>query len=271
MGTRAEIKNINSFRFVERAIHYEIDRQIDILESGGNVAQETRQYDANKDITRSMRGKEEAHDYRYFPDPDLLPVRISPELLNDTRNSLPELPWQKCSRYQTELGLSNQDARQLSADIDIADFFEQTVACSPNTKPKSIANWITGDILATLNKTEQTITDCPIHSEQLAQLIQRIDDHTISNSIAKQVFQTMWETSDNPDTIIEQQGLKQISDTGELEKIIDDIIANNPNQVEQYRAGKEKLIAFFVGQVMKATKGKANPGQVNQLLKDKLQ
>jgi aspartyl-tRNA(Asn)/glutamyl-tRNA(Gln) amidotransferase subunit B len=267
-GTRAELKNINSFRFVERAINVEIERQIDIIEGGGEVVQETRLYDPDKNETRPMRTKEEANDYRYFPDPDLLPVVIDENYLDDVRKTLPELPAEKQHRFEKHYGLSATDAGVLTADREMADFFEAVAKISDS--PKLSANWIMGDLLGALNKHDLDITQSPVTADMLGGMIKRIEDNTISGKIAKQVFDAMWKGEGDADTIIEKQGLKQITDTGAIEKIIDEIVANNADQVEQYRSGKEKVFGFFVGQVMKATKGKANPQQVNQLLKDKL-
>lgn len=267
-GTRAELKNINSFRFVERAINIEVERQIDVIEGGDKVVQETRLYDADKNETRSMRTKEEANDYRYFPDPDLLPVAIDEHYLNEVRKSLPELPDEKQKRFEAHYGLNTADAIVLTANREMADFYEQTVKYCD--EPKLSANWIMGDLLGALNKNDMRISQSPVSAEMLGGMIKRIADNTISGKIAKQVFDAMWKGEGDADAIIEKQGLKQITDTGAIEKIIDDIIANNMDQVEQYRSGKEKVFGFFVGQVMKVSKGKANPQQVNQLLKDKL-
>lgn len=270
LGTRAEIKNINSFRFVERAIEHEIERQIDIIENGGSVAQETRLYDADKDVTRSMRSKEEAHDYRYFPDPDLLPLQLTENDIEEVRQTLPELPWEKCARYQNELGLNHYDAALLANHRDIADFFEHTLSHANGIEAKLAANWINGDLAAMLNKEDLSIDQSPVSAEKLAGLLQRIADKTISNNIGKQVFEALWNGAESADKVIDEKGLKQITDTDAIETIVKEIIANNPTQVEQYRGGKDKLFGFFVGQVMKATKGKANPEMVNQLLKDLL-
>lgn len=268
-GTRAEIKNINSFRFVERAIDYEIERQIDLLESGGEVVQETRLYDSEKDETRSMRSKEEANDYRYFPDPDLLPVEIDKEYIESIRKELPELPWVKCARFEEEYQLSPVDANKLSSTRELAEFFEQTVALT-SANAKITANWINGELAAMLNKENIDIADCPITPELLAGMLNKISDNTISGKIAKTVFDSIWNGEGTAEKIIADKGLQQITDSGAIEKIIDEVIKANPNQVEQYRAGKDKLIGFFVGQVMKASQGKANPDQVNELLKEKL-
>jgi aspartyl-tRNA(Asn)/glutamyl-tRNA(Gln) amidotransferase subunit B len=269
-GTRAEIKNMNSFRFIERAIHFEMARQIELLESGQKVAQETRLYDANKDETRSMRSKEEAHDYRYFPDPDLLPVEITDDYIDSIKKEIPELPWEKRQRFQDEYGLSFYDATLLSNTEETADYFEAILQAQTAVPAKLAANWIGGDLAASLNKENKNITDSPVSSSHLAALLLRIEDKTISSSIAKAIFEAMWNGEGSADKIIEEKGLKQITDSSALEKAVDEIIANNPQQVEQYRAGKDRLISFFVGQVMKATRGKANPTQVNQILNTKL-
>ncbi|MCF6235625.1 MAG: Asp-tRNA(Asn)/Glu-tRNA(Gln) amidotransferase subunit GatB [Gammaproteobacteria bacterium] len=268
-GTRAEIKNLNSFRFVERAINIEIERQIDILEDGGTVTQETRLYDSAKNETRSMRSKEEAFDYRYFPDPDLLPVELASEEIEAIRKTLPELPHQKKERFTASFSLTPYDAGVLTSSRELADFFENVVISSGNEN-KLAANWVMGDFMAALNKAGVDITASPVSAEQLGGMIQRIADNTISGKIAKQIFEAIWNGEGDTDTIIEKKGLKQITDSGAIEAIIDGIITNNPNQTEQYRAGKDKLFGFFVGQTMKATQGKANPAQVNSLLKEKL-
>ena len=269
LGTRTELKNINSFRFLERAINHEVERQIEILEDGGRIVQETRLYDADRDETRSMRSKEEANDYRYFPDPDLLPVRIDDERIERMRATLPELPEQKRRRYIEELGLSDYNAELLSASRDIADYFEAALAEAEDLSVQ-LANWILGDVTGALNKSDLGFADCPVRPTQLAGLLQRIADQTISGKIAKTVFEAMWNGEGDADAIIEARGLKQITDSGAIEALIDEVIAANPAQVEQFRAGKEKVLGFFVGQVMKQTQGKANPGQVNQLLREKL-
>jgi len=269
-GTRAEIKNLNSFRFVEKAINYEIERQIEILESGGEVVQETRLYDANKDETRSMRSKEEANDYRYFPDPDLLPLEITGEFIAEVRSNLPELPDDKRDRFKAQYGLNDYDASVLTATRELADYYEAVVKAA-GCDVKLCANWVMGDLAAALNKAGLEIEQSPLQAERLAGLIQRIADETISGRIAKQVFEVLWESGDSADAIIERQGLKQITDTGAIEAIIDQIIGDNPDQVGGYKAGKEKLFGFFVGQAMKATQGKANPAQLNELLRRKLQ
>jgi aspartyl-tRNA(Asn)/glutamyl-tRNA(Gln) amidotransferase subunit B len=269
LGTRTETKNLNSFRFVERAINYEIARQIDVIESGGKVVQETRLYDADNDSTRTMRSKEEANDYRYFPDPDLLPVKFDNDLLTDLKASLPELPDVKRMRFMDEYGLSEEDAEQLSTSRAMADYFEM-VAGNLKGQAKMAANWVLGEFTAALNQHGLSVDQSPVNAERLAQLISRIADNTISGKIAKEVFQEMWSSDKSADQVIDDKGLQQISDVSELEIIIDKVIADNPNKVEQYLSGKDKVFGFFVGNVMKATKGKANPKQVNELLKNKL-
>lgn len=270
LGTRAEIKNVNSFRFVERAIEYEFDRQRNILENGGKVQQETRQYDANKNLTRAMRTKEEAHDYRYFPDPDLLPLEVSDEFVEKIRETLPELPWEKRARFKKDYDLNDYDASLLANHINTANYFEAALKTAGDTPAKNVANWVAGDVSAALKKAEKSITDCPVSPEDLGALLAHVTDKTISNNIAKQVFEAMWNKEGSANAIIEKRDLKQITDTSTIEKIVDEVIANNPAQLEQYRSGKDKLFGYFVGQVMKATKGKANPEQVNELLKEKL-
>ncbi|MGH8550797.1 MAG: Asp-tRNA(Asn)/Glu-tRNA(Gln) amidotransferase subunit GatB [Methylococcales bacterium] len=269
-GTRTEIKNLNSFRFVEKAIHYEVERQIDLIEGGGKVVQETRLYDADRDETRPMRSKEESNDYRYFPDPDLLPLEIDSAFLDEIRKELPELPDQKRRRFETEYRLSADDAVVLTGSREIADYYESTIKAA-GSDPKLCANWIIVDLTGALNKAGLEFEDCPIGPERLAGLLQKIEDNTISGKIGKQVFEIMWQSEQDPGTIIETKGLRQISDAGAIEKIIERIIADNPEQIEQYRSGKEKLFGYFVGQVMKATEGKANPGEVNKLLRPKLE
>ena len=268
-GTRTEIKNLNSFRFVERAINYEIERQIDVLEEGGEVVQETRLYDSANDETRSMRSKEEANDYRYFPDPDLLPVEISAAYIEEVRKQLPELPDAKQQRFVEDYDLRKDDAAQLTASRPVADYFEAAVAAT-EARPQVVANWVLGDLSGALNKEGLEIGDSRISSTGLAGLITRIHDNTISGKIAKQVFEAMWNGEGPADEIIEAKGLKQITDSSAIEAVVDQVIEANPGQVAEYKAGKEKLIGFFVGQVMKETKGQANPGQVNQILKEKL-
>jgi len=267
-GTRAEIKNVNSFKFVKQAIEYEIERQIELIEDGGKVVQETRLFDPTLGETRSMRGKEEAHDYRYFPDPDLVPLVISNDWVEDTRLDLPELPAVKLARYQDELGLTFYDAEVLTATRELAEYYEATLAAG--SKAKMAANWVMGEVTRGLNDAGLDITACPVAPEQLAALLALIDKGTISGKIAKSVFDIMWQKGGDPAKIVEEQGLVQVSDTGEIEKIIDEIMAANMGQVEEYRGGKEKVFGFFVGQVMRASKGKANPAVVNDLLLAKL-
>ncbi len=270
-GTRCEIKNVNSFRFLERAILYEARRQIELIEDGGKVVQETRLYDAERDETRSMRSKEDAHDYRYFPDPDLPPLIIAPEWIERVRADMPELPSQKRSRFEADLGLTPYDAAQLTMDRDTAAFFEKLAAALPQGQAKLAANWVLGELAAALNRDELEIAASPVSPEKLAGLLQRIVDGTISNKIARDVFAAMWETpASDADAIIEAKGLKQISDTGAIGAMVDEVLAAHPAIVEEYRAGKQKAFNSLVGQVMKLAKGKANPQQVNDLLKQKL-
>jgi len=270
LGTRAEIKNLNSFRFLERAIEFEVERQMDVLESGNEVVQETRLYDADKDETRSMRSKEEANDYRYFPDPDLPPLVVEPSFIESVKKAMPELPRARCERFLSEYDLKPADAASLTADRATADYFEETI----NGKlfpPKLAANWILGELFAQMNKENVELVDAPVGADRLAGLLDRIHDQTISGKIGKQVFDVMWSDTDSTaDDIIEKKGLKQITDTGEIEALVDEVMAANPSQLAQYRAGKEKLLSFFVGAVMKASKGKANPAQLNKMLQDKL-
>ena len=268
LGTRAEVKNINSFKFLEKAINLEVERQIDILEEGGRVTQETRLYDSIKNETRSMRSKEEANDYRYFPDPDLLPVIIDDELLREIKNGLPELPSEKKDRFINNLGLSAYDAENLTAQKEIADYFESIIEKGADAKLS--ANWVMGELSAALNKNQVDIKDSPISAIELHKLISRITDNTISGKIAKDIFRLMWDMKGSVDEIIKDQGLEQLTDMGALESIIDDIIEINATQADQYRNGNTKLLGFFVGQVMKATQGKANPTQVNEILNDRL-
>jgi aspartyl-tRNA(Asn)/glutamyl-tRNA(Gln) amidotransferase subunit B len=269
LGTRAEIKNLNSFRFVEKAINYEVERQIDIIESGGKVKQETRLYDPDKGETRSMRSKEEANDYRYFPDPDLLPVALDDAFIEGIRATLPELPDQKAARFASHYGLSPYDAGVLTASRELAAFYED-VAREVPADAKLAANWVMGELAAALNKDGLEIGASRIRSGELVGLLKRILDNTISGKIAKEVFEAMWASGRGADAIIEEKGLRQITDTSAIEKAIDEVMAKNPGQLAEYRAGKDKLFGFFVGQVMKATGGKANPAQLNELLKKKL-
>jgi aspartyl-tRNA(Asn)/glutamyl-tRNA(Gln) amidotransferase subunit B len=269
LGTRAEIKNLNSFRFVEKAINYEVERQIGILEGGGKVKQETRLYDPDKGETRSMRSKEEANDYRYFPDPDLLPVLLDEAFIEDVRGTLPELPDQKAARFSKDYGLSAYDAGVLTSSRELAGFYED-VARDFGGDAKLAANWVMGELAAALNKDSLEIGTSRLSSSALAKLLKRIADNTISGKIAKEVFEAMWATGKDADSIIEEKGLRQITDTSAIEKAIDEVMAKSPGQLADYRGGKDKLFGFFVGQVMKATGGKANPAQLNELLKKKL-
>jgi aspartyl-tRNA(Asn)/glutamyl-tRNA(Gln) amidotransferase subunit B len=268
-GTRAEIKNINSFRFVERAINHEIQRQIDLIEDGGKVVQETRLYDAERDETRSMRSKEEANDYRYFPDPDLLPVVISEDYLAKVRAELPELPAQKKQRYMDSFGLSAYDAGVLTASRELAAYFEIVAQITGDAKLS--ANWISGEMSARLNKEELSIGRAKVSAEDFAGLLMRIKDNTISGKIAKDVFDAMWNGEGSADAIIARRGLKQITDTSAIEAMVDAVIASNAEQFAELKSGKDKLMGFFVGQVLKASKGKANPAQVNEIMRRKLQ
>jgi len=269
LGTRAELKNLNSFRFVEKAINFEIERQIDLIEDGGDVVQETRLYDSDKDETRSMRSKEEANDYRYFPDPDLLPVEIDEAYIEAVRLTLPELPDAKQQRFIAEYGLKSDDAGILTGSRALADYFEAVAAASAATAQLA-ANWVIGNLSGALNRDGLGIADSNVAATDLAGLLDRMADNTISGKIAKEVFDAMWAGEGTADEIIEAQGLRQITDRSAIESVVDQVIANNPGQVAEYKAGKDKLIGFFVGQVMQETGGKANPGQVNAILKDKL-
>jgi aspartyl-tRNA(Asn)/glutamyl-tRNA(Gln) amidotransferase subunit B len=268
LGTRAEVKNINSFRFVEKAIEYEIRRQIAVVEDGGRVVQETRLWDSAKGITESMRSKEEAHDYRYFPDPDLVPVIAEQSWIEEIRASLPELPDAKKQRFIADYGLPEHDAFLLTEERAVAEWFEEAVRAGGQAK--SVSNWMMGDLMRSLNEENRTIGECLLKPQQLAGMISLIDNGTISGKIAKTVFDDMYRTGKDADTIVKEKGLVQISDASEIEKAVDDILARSPKEIERYLAGDEKLIGFFVGQVMKATKGKANPQMLNELLKKKL-
>ncbi|VAX14681.1 Aspartyl-tRNA(Asn) amidotransferase subunit B @ Glutamyl-tRNA(Gln) amidotransferase subunit B [hydrothermal vent metagenome] len=268
-GTRTELKNINSFRYVERAIEFEVERQIELIESGGTVRQETRLYDPDRGETRPMRSKEEAMDYRYFPDPDLLPVEVTADMLARIRETLPELPEAKKSRFIAEYKLSDDDASLLTASREMGDYFEQVVKLSKEIRLS--ANWIMGELTGFLNKENRDIGGSPVSAEMLAGMIIRIKDNTISGKIAKEVFEAMWAGEGDADAIIDSRGLKQITDTGAIESVLDEIIVANPKQFEQLKGGKDKLMGFFVGQVMKQTQGKANPAQVNALMKKKLE
>ncbi|HZW23729.1 Asp-tRNA(Asn)/Glu-tRNA(Gln) amidotransferase subunit GatB [Noviherbaspirillum sp.] len=273
-GTRCEIKNLNSFRFLEEAINYEVRRQIELIEDGGKVVQETRLYDPDRKETRSMRSKEDAQDYRYFPDPDLPPLVIAQEWIERVKATMPELPGAMRERFVQDYGLPEYDASVLTQSKAMASYFEAVVAKAGKEQAKPAANWLMGDVSSTLNREGVEIADAPVKAEQFALLLQRIADGTISNKIAKEVFAGMWEARSDKatlaDDIIEAKGLKQISDTGALEKIVDEVLAANAKSVEEYRAGKEKAFNAIIGQAMKATKGKANPAQLTELLKQKL-
>ncbi len=293
-GTRCEIKNLNSFKFLEKAIEFEVRRQIELIEDGGRVVQETRLYDPDRDETRSMRSKEEANDYRYFPDPDLLPLVVDEAFLDAARKTLVELPREMCERFEKELELSHYDATTLTATFDRAIYFDRAVMSLGNKNAKLCANWVTGEFSARLNREgkeilfeatrdkwllvdpasqsskQEDLPELPISPSQLGKLVVRIADGTITNNIAKKVFDAMWAGEGDADAIIEAKGLKQVSDVGAIEKIVDEILAANPGQVAEYRSGKDKVFGFFVGQAMKASKGKANPAQLNEILKKKL-
>ena len=269
LGTRAEIKNINSFKYVESAINHEIERQAAILDRGDSVVQETRLYDPSKDETRSMRSKVEANDYRYFPDPDLLPVSISQELIEEIKSNMPELPSAKKTRFINQYGLSEYDTIILVSDRELSEYFENILKDS-DLNPKMTANWIITEVLALAKKTYLSVKDYPVSSEDLKYLLSNVTNETISSKQAKDVFERMWDNKENPRDIIENEGMKQISDVGELNKIVDNIIKNNYKSVEEYQSGKDKLLGFFVGQVMKETQGQGNPKIINQLLKEKL-
>jgi len=268
-GTRTEIKNLNSFRFVERAINFEVARQIELLESGRPVVQETRLYDPDKGETRSMRSKEEANDYRYFPDPDLLPLQVDAALIESVRATLPELPDEKAARFCSQYGLSAYDAGVLTASRELAAYYEEVVRAAPSD-PKLAANWVMGDLAAALNKEGLEVSAGKLPATRLAELLKRIGDGTISGKIAKEVFEVMWAEGASADTVIESKGLRQITDSAAILRAIEEVMAKNPAQLADYRAGKDKLFGFFVGQVMKATGGKANPAQLNELLRSKL-
>ena len=272
LGTRTELKNLNSFRFVEKAIQLEIERQIDVLEDGGEVVQETRLYDAEKNDTRAMRSKEEANDYRYFPDPDLLPVVIEDALIEQLRSELPELPDAKRKRFVSDYGLSETVAAELTATRETGDYFEQALSSQPEVAPKRVANLIQRELTAALNRDGLIIEDSRVAPETIAELAARIEDNTVSSSAANVIFEDLWQAGDagKVDAVIEQRGLKQITDTGAIETMVDDVIAGNPDQVEQFKNGKDKVIGFLVGQVMKASRGTANPQQVNKILREKL-
>ena len=268
LGTRTETKNVNSFKFVEKAIQHEIRRQMKVLESGKRVTQETRLYDSQLDETRPMRSKEFANDYRYFPEPDLLPVILDEDFIKSVKDLMPELSEEKEKRFIREYKLSDYDANVLSVDPNLSNFFEEVVVRSRN--PKLATNWIMGELSAFLNKDNLSILETKVDSINLGNLLSRIEDSTISGKIAKEVFEEMWNSKKSPDEIIEEKGLKQVTDSSEIEKIINQVLEQNQSQLEQYKSGKEKLFGFFVGQVMKASRGKANPEQVNKLLEKRL-
>ena len=267
-GTRTEVKNINSFRFVEKALDYEIRRQIKVLEDGGKIIQETRLWDSTRGMTESMRGKEEAHDYRYFPEPDLVPIIVEQKWIGEIKKSLPELPDIKRERFVSEYALPENDADLLISEKPLADWFEEAVKLGG--QPKIVANWVQGDLMRLLNEESKSIEECPLKQEQLVDMLKLIENGTISGKIAKTVFEEMYKTGKDAKVIVEEKGLVQISDTGEIDKAIAEVIAKHPKEVDRFRSGEEKLIGFFVGQVMKLTKGKANPQIVNELLKKKL-
>jgi aspartyl-tRNA(Asn)/glutamyl-tRNA(Gln) amidotransferase subunit B len=267
-GTRAEVKNLNSFRFLKQAIEFEVARQVALIESGGRVVQETRLYNPDLDETFSMRSKEDAHDYRYFPEPDLVPLRIGEKWLAEVRASMPELPARKRARFTGEFGLSDYDAGVLTATRASSDYFETVAQVSGN--PKMAANWVMGDLMALLKAEGKEIADSPLGAEHLGQLVNLISSGELSGKLAKQIFPKMFSTGEPPAVVVEREGLKQISDSGALEKIIADVIAANPKQVEQYRGGKTTVINFLVGQAMKATRGQANVAAVTELFKEKL-
>jgi len=269
LGTRTETKNVNSFRFVEKAIQYEIERQIHELESGNPITQETRLYDSQQNTTRPMRSKEFANDYRYFPEPDLLPINLEKDFIDEVISTMPEMPEQKRERFISEYNLSNYDADLLALDKDLANFFEEVSKVSGS--PKLSANWIMGDLSAQLNNENLNIQDSKVSSEKLGELIIRINDGTISGKIAKDVFEKLWISGGEVDETIQKEGLEQVTNLDEIESMIDEVIQSNPQQLSQYKAGKDRLFGFFVGQVMKASEGKANPKQVNDILKEKLE
>jgi aspartyl-tRNA(Asn)/glutamyl-tRNA(Gln) amidotransferase subunit B len=268
-GTRTETKNVNSVRFIQQVVEYEAKRQIDVIESGGTVVQETRLFDPDKCVTRSMRSKEDAHDYRYFPDPDLLPVELSEDFVADCRASLPELPDAKCKRFTETMGITPYNAEVLTADIDVAAWFEALLA--EGVDAKLAANWTTGELFGALNRLGKDISTSPVSAAQAGELLKLVGDGTLSGSLAKQVFEKMLETGDGAGVIVEREGLKQTSDTGAIEAVIADVLAANADKVAQYRSGKEALFGFFVGQTMKAMGGKANPQVVNDILRNRLQ
>jgi len=267
-GTRAEVKNINSFKFVEKALEYEIKRQIKVLEEGGKIIQETRLWDSNKGITESMRGKEEAHDYRYFPEPDLVPITVEQKWIDEIKASLPELPDAKSKRFASEYGLPEDDADLLTSEKALAEWFEEAVKAGGH--PKAAANWMMGELMRLLNEENKFIEECRLKPKQLVGMLKLMDKGTISGKIAKVVFEEMYKTGKDAESIVKEKGLVQISDEGAIEKAVDEVIAKNPKEVERFKAGDEKLLGFFVGQIMKLTKGKANPRIVNEMVKKRL-
>jgi aspartyl-tRNA(Asn)/glutamyl-tRNA(Gln) amidotransferase subunit B len=268
LGTKVEIKNINSFKFVEKALDYEIMRQLKILEGGGKIIQETRLWDSVRNVTESMRGKEEAHDYRYFPEPDLVPMTVDQTWIHDIQSSLPELPDKRRERFVSAFGIPGQDADLMISEKSVADWFEEAV--NLGGQPKDVSNWIKGDLMKLLNEEGKTFDECPFRPSSLVGMLKLIDNGTISGKIAKTVFEEIYGTGKDAEVVVREKGLVQITDSGAIEKAVDDIIAGNPKEVERYKAGEEKLIGFLVGQVMKTTKGKANPQMVNDLLKKRL-
>jgi aspartyl-tRNA(Asn)/glutamyl-tRNA(Gln) amidotransferase subunit B len=267
LGTRCEIKNVNSVRFVMKALEYEAERQVEILEDGGKIAQETRLFDANQGVTRTMRSKEEAHDYRYFPDPDLLPLKLDSDWVEELRAALPELPDARKQRFMADYGLGADDAGVLIAENNIAEYFEQV---AQGRDAKLAANWVAGELFGALNTAGVDISESPVSAEHLGGLVDRVADKTLSRRIAKEVFEIMFESGQDADTIIDERGLKQVSDSGAIDAVVDQVIADNPDKVAEYKSGKDKLIGWFVGQVMKASQGKANPQMANDALKKKL-
>jgi aspartyl-tRNA(Asn)/glutamyl-tRNA(Gln) amidotransferase subunit B len=268
LGVKTELKNMNSFRFVQRALEYEIKRQTAILEEGGQIVQETRLWDSAKGVTHGMRGKEEAHDYRYFPDPDLVPIVVDDDWIEKVRRELPELPDAKKKRFIEQYGLPEQDSEVLTGSKDLADYFEAAVV--KFSQPKKVSNWIMVELMRELNRDDREIDQCPVAPEALANLLNMIDEGLISGKIAKTVFEEMYATGKAPEAVVKEKGLKQVTDEGEIGLVIDRILAAHPNEIEEYRAGKEKLLGFFIGQVMKETRSKANPKVVNQILREKL-
>jgi len=268
LGTKAEIKNLNSFKFVQKAIHYEIERQTKILDQGERVIQETRLFDSQKGVTFSMRSKEESHDYRYFPEPDLVPIICDKDWVEEIRRSIPELPEEKRQRFVQQYGIPEYDAGVLIASRDLADYYEQCAELY--SQPKTLSNWIMGELLRELKNDDKDIRDCPVTPKALTDLLKMVDDGTISGKIAKSVLEEVYRTGKSPETVVQEKGFSQISDESALSKMVEEILANNPEQVEQFRQGKEKVLGFLVGQAMKASRGQANPALLNKLLKEKL-